>query len=110
MERDFEDLHDIDSLDDRELRDLIIQEIGEYNELDPDLVDVSVNNGHVTLSGRVGTEQELQEIEHVVTDVLGVERYSNELVVDELVRAEAPEAADEAAAEERESQPMLGKR
>jgi hypothetical protein len=110
MAGDFEDVHDIDIMDDGELRDLIIQELGEYSQIDPDLVEVSVEGGAVTLSGRVGTEQELQQIEHVVTDVLGIERVNNEIVIDELVRAEAPEAADDAVALEREAQPMLGKR
>jgi hypothetical protein len=110
MERDFENIHDIDNLDDQELKDLIVQELGEYGDIDPDLVEVRVVEGQVTLGGRVGTEQEWQEIEHVVTDLIGVERYTNEIVVDELMRAEQPEAADDAVAEEREAQPILGKR
>lgn len=110
MERDFENIHDIDNMDDGDLRALIVQELGEYGAIDPDLVNVQVSEGVVTLSGRVGTEQEWQQIEHVVTDVIGVERCNNELVIDELVRAEAPEAADDSVALERESQPVLGKR
>jgi hypothetical protein len=110
MERDFENIKDIDNLDDPELKDLIIQELNEYGDIDPDLVDVQVADGRVTLSGRVGTEQEWQEIEHVVTDLLGLERVTNEMVVDELMRAQAPDGADDAAAEERDSDPILGKR
>jgi hypothetical protein len=68
--------------------------------LDVDLIEVTVRNGHVTISGRVGTEQEIQQVEHVLTDVLGVESVSNELVIDELARGERSEAWDEAAVEE----------
>ncbi len=110
MERDFENMNDVDNLDDRELKDLIIQELKEFGDIDSDLVDVQVAQGIVTLSGRVGTEQEFQEIGHVVTDLLGLERVTNEMVIDELMRHEAPEAADDAAAEERDSDPILGKR
>jgi hypothetical protein len=96
---DYEDIPDIDSLDDEELGALIRQEYGEYPELDADLIDIRVEGGRVTLSGRVGTERELQEFEHVLTDVIGVREVENELVVDELVRQDNPEAADLAAAE-----------
>jgi hypothetical protein len=110
MAQDFENLHDIENLDDRELKELILQQIREYPGLDSDLVDITVQNRGVVLNGRVGTEQELQQIEHVVTDVLGFVDVRNDLVVDELMRATTSEAADEAAAEAAEEQPPLGKR
>ena len=108
MADDFEDLYDLDSLDDTSVYDLILQELHEYPDLDPDLVDIQVENGFVTLSGRVGTEQELQVIEHILTDVLGIANYSNELVIDELARAEAPEGADDAVIEDEEVEAQLG--
>lgn len=109
MPTDYEDIFDLENLDDDELRDLIAQQIGEMPELDPDDVDVQVDDGFVILSGRVGTEQELQQAEHVLTDVLGIGNYSNELVVDELVRGEYSEAADDAVAEAEEAtSTMLG--
>jgi hypothetical protein len=97
MARDYEDIDGLESLDDAELRARIVQEFEEYGDLDTDLVDVQVAEGTVTLSGRVGTESELQRFEHVVTDVLGLKDVSNLIVVDELVRQESSEAADEAA-------------
>lgn len=100
---DYEDLYDLDDLDDTELAELIEQELSEYPGMDGDLVEIEVEDGFVRLIGRVGTEQELQSIEQVVSDVLGVQRYANELVIDELVRAERSEAADEAVAQEREA-------
>jgi hypothetical protein len=110
MARDFENLHDIENLDDGELKALILQQINEYPGLDLDLVKITVENRGVILDGRVGTEQELQQIEHVVTDVLGIQEVRNDLVVDELMRASTSEAADEAAAEAAADQPVLGKR
>jgi hypothetical protein len=107
MARGYDDVHGIEHLDDDELAELILQELGEHGEIDPDLVDVEVEDGHVRLSGRVGTEQELQQVEATVADVLGVTDFSNELVVDELVRGERSEAADEEAAEVAEPSPQL---
>jgi len=62
---------------------------------DPNDVDVSVSSGVVRLSGRVGTEEELRIVEHVVTDIVGIERIASELVVDPIRRAESPEPIDE---------------
>lgn len=105
---DYEDLYSIGDLDDEELHDLIVQELSEYPELDPDLLDIQVEDGFVTLAGRVGSEAEVQEIEQVIGDVLGIANYSNEVVVDELVRVEQSEAADEAVAEDREVEAQTG--
>jgi len=108
MATDFEDLYDLDNLDDQEIADLIYQELEEYPEIDPDLIDVEVEDGFVTVTGRVGTEWELQVVEHVLTDVLGIANYSNELVLDELVRGEYSPAADEAVAEDLEVEAQIG--
>ncbi|MBI4408742.1 MAG: BON domain-containing protein [Gemmatimonadetes bacterium] len=109
MRRDYEDVFDLGDLDDGEIAQLIRQQLEEYPELDPDLLRIDVSDGFVTLSGRVGTEQELQTLEHVITAVLGIPKYSNEVVVDELVRGEYSEAADEAAAQDNEVAGQLGK-
>lgn len=107
MADDFENLYDLGNLSDADLKDLVLEELSEYPELDVDLIEVSVRNAAVTLSGRVGTEQEMQQVEHVLTDVLGVESVSNELVVDQLTRGERSEAADDAAMEESLGNPQL---
>jgi len=108
MANDYEGVFDLEHQDDDELRELVFQELREAGNLDLDLIDVDVRDGRVCVSGRVGTEQEWQEIEQVLTDVLRVENYSNELVIDELVRGERSEAADDALAEEFEADPPLG--
>lgn len=94
MTRDYENVDGLESMSDQELAERIRQEFRDTPALDPDLVDVRVEEGRVTLTGRVGTEGELQVFEHVVTDVLGIKEIVNEIVVDELVRATASEAAD----------------
>lgn len=82
MPHDYEDVDNLGSLTDAELRARLVEQFKEYPELDGDLVDVDVKDGRVTLSGRVGTEREYQEFEHVATDVLGLPNVSNEIVVE----------------------------
>lgn len=108
MPRDFENIHRIHDMDDQEVEDLIVQELGEYPDVDVDDVEVRVERGFVTLGGRVGTEYQLQVIAHVVTDVLGIEHLSNEILIDEARRAQLPEAADEEAAVEGASMSQIG--
>lgn len=94
MAADYEDFHDIESMTDAALESLIREQFNEHPDLDGSRVDIAVADGTVRLEGRVGTEGELQILEHIVTDVLGIERITNELVVDELMRGEQAEAAD----------------
>jgi hypothetical protein len=108
MAEDYERIFDIENMSDDDLRELVCQELREYPDLDPDLVDVNVQDGAVRLSGRVGTEQELQTIEHIVTDLLGVAEVNNDIIIDEIVRGERAVAADDALAEQAEADPQLG--
>jgi hypothetical protein len=96
MRDDYEDLFDVSDMDDGELRELIRQQLTEHTLIDADDVEVAVTDGQVLLRGRVGTEYEYQAVEHVLTDVIGLQAVNNELVVDELRREEQPEAADDA--------------
>lgn len=108
MAREYDDLYDLSNLDDNEIKDLVLQELHEYPDIDPDLVEVNVQGGVVRVSGRVGTEQEVQTVEQVITDVLGIQNVNNELVVDEIVRGERSEAADDAYIEDIEADAQLG--
>jgi len=107
VEKDYEDIRDIDHLSDNELRALVRDEFGTQLAFDPDDVDVSVSSGVVRLSGRVGTEEELRIVERVATDVVGIERLKSELVVDPIRRAESPEAIDEHLVDERLHEGLL---
>ncbi|MEP6991817.1 MAG: BON domain-containing protein [bacterium] len=95
MAHDFEDMHNIEELDDTELRDLVREQLASQASLDIDEITVHARDGRVTLSGRVGNDGERRIAEHVLTDVLGIEDFANDLVVDALARATNPEAADE---------------
>ena len=107
MARDFEDIDNIDDLSDDELRGLVRDRLGEHRGLDVADITVRVHNGEVELSGRVGTEGERRVAEHVVTDSLGITAVRNDLVVDELRRAESPEAIDENLVDDEERSGLL---
>jgi len=96
MADDYEDFYDLESMTDEELTELVRDELDDYPDLDASGLDINVRDGNVRIEGRVGTEAELRIIENVLTDVLGITDLQNHLVVDELVRIEQPEAADDA--------------
>ena len=100
MARDFEDVNDIDDLSDDELRGLVREHLASDSALDIDDLTINVEDGHVILDGRVGTDEERRIAEHIVTDVLGVEDYENNIFVDPMRRATSPEAADDNLADE----------
>lgn len=96
MAQDFENAFDLDDLSDAELRDLVREQLAQDDAIDVDGILVHVKDGYVTLSGRVGTEGEKQIADHVLSDVIGLETYSNDIFIDPIRRDEEPEAADDA--------------
>ena len=100
MARDFEDMYDIENLSDRELRDLVREHLEASTALDIDEITVRIEDGVVVLEGLVGDAGEQQVAEHVLTDILGITKFRNDLVADQNHRAESPEAIDEHLADE----------
>lgn len=96
MADDYDYTEDIENMSDAELKGYILAQLGSQKTIDVNDVTVRVTDGVVCLDGRVGTEEELRIIDHVVTDLIGLSDVDNEIVVDELRRAESPEAIDEA--------------
>lgn len=97
MAKGYDDVYDVDAMDDGELRDLIVQLIGDEPAVDAAGVDVAVRDGLVRVSGRLGTEDEAEAVERILVERLGVDRLENDLVIDELVRPTLSEGADDAA-------------
>jgi len=107
MAHDFENIDDLDDLSDAELRALVRDRLAEHRGLDLRDITVHVRDRVVELSGRVGTEGERRVAERVVTDTIGLPSVRNDIVVDSLRRAESPEAADDALADEEEQAGLL---
>jgi hypothetical protein len=90
------DIFDFSGMTDDELYDVVLQQLREHPEVDAGWIEVRVREGKVTLSGRVGSDAEVSVAEQVLTEILGLSDFTNELVVDELHRGQLPEAADDA--------------
>ena len=107
MADDFDNTDEIRNLSDDELLRLVRDELGAQKAFDIDDLELAVAGGALTVSGRVGTEEELRIVDHVLTDVIGVTDVTNNLVVDEIRRATSPEAIDEHLADEEEHGGLL---
>jgi hypothetical protein len=107
MADDFDNSDEIQNLSDDELKRYILDELRSQKAFDVDDITVEVNDGAVMLSGRVGTEEELRIVDHVLTDVIAVRNVDNQLVIDEIRRSESPEAIDEHLADEEEHGGLL---
>jgi len=107
MASDFENIHDLGDLNDRELRDVVRSHLRAHNGLDADYITVQVDNGSVTLEGRVGTDYERRVAERVLTDVVGIAEVKNNLVVQAIHRAESPLDMDEHLVEEERMEGLL---
>ncbi len=84
------DIYDFESMTDDEVRGIVMEHLRDQTNLDADDIEVVVREGAITLTGRVGTDAEVEVAGEVLDDVLGFDRYSNELVVDELRRGMTP--------------------
>jgi BON domain-containing protein len=107
MADDYENTDDIANLSDDELRTRVIEELKAHKTIDANDVIVHVNKGKVRVTGRIGTEMELRTVDHILTDNLGLTNLKNNLVVDEIRRAESPEAIDEHLVDEDEHSGLL---
>jgi hypothetical protein len=107
MAQDYEDVRDVGSLSDDEMRLLVREQLDRQRAFDPADIVVSVAGGQVTLTGRVGTSVEQRVAEHFITDVLGIHSLDSQLVVDPMRRAESPEAVDEHIVDEEEHAGLL---
>jgi BON domain len=101
MAQDYENIFDLDDLSDEELRGLVRDQLGESEGVDVDNIIVHVKDGFVTLTGRVGTESEKLVADHVLSDVIGLDSYANDIFVDPVRRDLEPEAADDEVGGER---------
>jgi hypothetical protein len=100
MARDFEELNSLDGLSDVEIRGLVREHLAAHNALDINDFIIDVENGQVNLAGRVGTSGERLVAERILTDVLGIQNFRNDVFVDPTHRAISPEAADESIADD----------
>lgn len=107
MADDYDNSDEIQNLSDDELKRYILDQFRSQHAFDLNDIEVLVNDGFVRLTGRVGTESELRIVDHVMSDVISPKTFDNQIVIDEIRRAESPEAIDEHLADEEEHDGLL---
>ena len=107
MADDYDNTDEIENLTDEELHTLVRTTLRDQKAFDANDISVFVRDGRVSVSGRVGTEVERRIVDHVLTDVVGLTEVDNQLVVDDIRRAESPEAIDEHLVDEEEHAGLL---
>jgi hypothetical protein len=95
MARDYEDARNANDLGDRELAELVREQLAATNAIDADDVTVQAFADTIRIEGRVGTEEERNVIDHILSDLIGLDTFENNVVVDPIRRAESPEAIDD---------------
>ena len=70
MADDFDNSDEIQNLSDDELKRYILDELRSQKAFDVNDITVYVKEGAVRLTGRVGTEEELRIIDHIMTDLI----------------------------------------
>lgn len=104
---DYENALNLKQMTDEDVAELVRQELDEDDAFAPDAVTITVEDGAVSVEGRVGTEAERQRVDQVLAG-LGATGFSNRVVVDEATRARRDEAPDEAHVEDQEARTQIG--
>lgn len=104
---DFEQALNLEQMTDRDVEELVHQQLDEDDSFNADTVDVTAEDGLITVSGRVGTEAERQRVDQTL-NALGATDFQNDVVVDEATRARRADAADEAHVEDAGARAQVG--
>lgn len=104
MAHDYEDIFDIDDVDEGDLKRLVREVLRDYPSIDPLDINIHVQGTKVILTGRVGTDAEKRIAERIVGDRIGITDLESQLTVDPLRRSLNPEAADESVAFEEDTE------
>lgn len=107
MPNDFENTMNLDQMEDEEIRGLVRQMLDEADEFNVDTVEIDVQEGHIAVAGRVGTEGERQYVDQVLSR-LGAQDFQNDVVVDANARAQRADGADTARNEDAAATSSLG--
>lgn len=70
-------------IQDEEAVEMITEAFAEDGRVRTDYLQVESHDGKPVLSGRVGSDEELQVIDEIMTDVLDIDRYENHVWVDD---------------------------
>jgi len=81
----------LENMTDEEILEGILEVYEEDGRLNMNYIDIEVADRSVTINGRVTSEDELQIIDEIMRDTLGVKEYRNKVWVDETLTYEDPD-------------------
>lgn len=81
----------LDHMSDEEILEGILESYEEDGRLNMNYIDIEVADKSVTINGRVTSEDELQIINEIMREILGVQEYSNKVWVDDTLTYEDPD-------------------
>lgn len=81
----------INEMTDDEILEHVLEVFEEDSRLNMNYLDVEVVDGSVTITGRVSSEEELQVINELMRETVGIEDYKNNMWLDETLSYENPE-------------------
>ena len=78
----------LEELSDEEMVEFIMENLEEDGRVRTDYLDLECVNGRPILAGRVGTDEELELIDEILSDVLNIHDYENTVWVDDTLAFE----------------------
>lgn len=82
---------DIQDMTDEEILEAIQEAFEEDGRLPMNYINIEVNDGSVTVAGRVSSEEETQIVDDIMKDTLKITDYQNKVWVDETLTYEDPD-------------------
>src|SRR3989339_382967 len=80
-----------ETMTDEEILEQIMEAFEEDGRLSLHYIDFEVVDASITVSGRVSSEEELQIIDELLGEILGLDNYKNKVWVDDSLTYEDPE-------------------
>lgn len=92
----------IDNLSDEEIIETISEHLTEDGRVNTDYIKIECHDTRPVISGRVASDEQIQIVDEILTDVLEVESFENNLWVDDALAFES--SADEEEDEDKEEE------
>lgn len=84
-----------DDMTDEELSETIMESLKEDPRVDTDYIELEVVKGKPILNGRVASDDQIQAIDEIMTDVLEIEKYDNNVWVDDELAFDSADEKDD---------------
>lgn len=80
---------------DEEVVEMVLEQLEEDGRIQTEHIRVECADGHVSISGRVAADEEIEIVNEIFNDVLDIHEYENHLWVDDTLAFEEGEEDEE---------------